>query len=44
MSERTILIIVGVAVALVLAGVVLRASSLEWQRRIGNVLPGWPWW
>lgn len=44
MSERTVLIIGGVAVALVLAALVLRSSPGEWPRRIGNLLPGWPWW
>ena len=43
MDERTVFIIGGAAVALVLVGFLLR-SLPDWPQRIGNLLPGWPWW
>ena len=46
MDNRTILTVIAigaVAVALVVIGL-LRARPVDWPQRIGNLIPGWPWW
>jgi hypothetical protein len=40
----TILVIGGVAMALVLLGIVLRSRPTDWPRQMSALLPGWPWW
>jgi hypothetical protein len=44
MHEKTVLVIGGVAIALVIVGIWLRSLPVEWSRRLGALLPGWPWW
>ena len=44
MHDWKILVIVGgAAAALVIIGL-LRSRPVDWAQRIGNLLPGWPWW
>lgn len=43
MHNKLVLLAAGVAVALMLIGVLLRARPVAWSRLLGDFLPGWPW-
>jgi hypothetical protein len=37
-------VIAAVAVVAAVAAVALGTRSVDWQRILGGLLPGWPWW
>ena len=43
MHDKPVLIVTGVAVALMLIGGLLRFRPDAWSRILGDFLPGWPW-
>ncbi len=44
MHERTFLLFGAAAAVLVVAVGLARSRAIDWQRLLGNLLPGWPWW
>ena len=42
-TTLTVIAIIAVAVAFVVIGL-LRSRPVDWSQRIGNLIPGWPWW
>lgn len=42
--DRTLILAgVGAAILIAVIGLLARSRPIDWQRLIGDFLPGWPW-